>query len=208
MAAQDEGYVATFKSCCTVSIAKNTFDLEHSNHVIVHSYRSVVGTRISSDGCDLYSPTATVEWLARGLPQITEAFPRNEAPRYLIRDRDRTYGATFHADCGPWASQKNRHLAVEVTELRCYLLRCGSSLLILGAMLALLLYTVPAQAQLNRTWVASYGSGGACSRTDPCGSFQAAHDATNPGGEINCIDAGNYGGRSTWRLTQSAGQSA
>jgi hypothetical protein len=33
----------------------------------------------------------TAEWLAR---QITEAFPWNEAPRYLIRDRDRVYGAT------------------------------------------------------------------------------------------------------------------
>jgi transposase InsO family protein len=32
----------------------------------------------------------TVEWIAR---QITEAFPWNEAPRYLIRDRDRIYGA-------------------------------------------------------------------------------------------------------------------
>ena len=32
----------------------------------------------------------TAEWLAR---QITEAFPWNEAPRYLIRDRDHAYGA-------------------------------------------------------------------------------------------------------------------
>jgi transposase InsO family protein len=31
----------------------------------------------------------TAEWIAH---QITEAFPWNEAPRYLIRDRDRTYG--------------------------------------------------------------------------------------------------------------------
>ena len=30
------------------------------------------------------------EWIAR---QLTEAFPWNEAPRYLIRDRDRAYGA-------------------------------------------------------------------------------------------------------------------
>src|SRR5712675_747584 len=30
------------------------------------------------------------EWVAR---QITEAFPWNEAPRYIIRDRDRIYGA-------------------------------------------------------------------------------------------------------------------
>jgi transposase InsO family protein len=32
----------------------------------------------------------TVEWIAQ---QITEAFPWNEAPRYLIRDRDGIYGA-------------------------------------------------------------------------------------------------------------------
>jgi transposase InsO family protein len=31
----------------------------------------------------------TAEWIAR---QLTEAFPWDEAPRYLIRDRDRTYG--------------------------------------------------------------------------------------------------------------------
>jgi len=31
----------------------------------------------------------TAEWIAR---QITEAFPWNELPRYLIRDRDRIYG--------------------------------------------------------------------------------------------------------------------
>ena len=32
----------------------------------------------------------TAEWIAR---QLTEAFPWNEAPHYLIRDRDRIYGA-------------------------------------------------------------------------------------------------------------------
>jgi hypothetical protein len=32
----------------------------------------------------------TAEWIAR---QITEAFPWNEAPRYLTRDRDRIFGA-------------------------------------------------------------------------------------------------------------------
>jgi transposase InsO family protein len=32
----------------------------------------------------------TAEWIAR---QITEAFPWDEAPRHLIRDRDRVYGA-------------------------------------------------------------------------------------------------------------------
>jgi hypothetical protein len=31
----------------------------------------------------------TAEWIAR---QITDAFPWNEAPGYLIRDRDASYG--------------------------------------------------------------------------------------------------------------------
>ena len=34
----------------------------------------------------------TAEWMAR---QIAEAFPWEEAPRYLIRDRDRVYGQAF-----------------------------------------------------------------------------------------------------------------
>ena len=36
------------------------------------------------------TPHPSAEWIAR---QITEAFPWNEAPRYLIRDRDQVYGA-------------------------------------------------------------------------------------------------------------------
>ena len=42
----------------------------------------------------------TTEWVAR---QITEAFPWNEAPRYMIRDRDRIMVSSSHADCAPWA---------------------------------------------------------------------------------------------------------
>jgi transposase InsO family protein len=34
----------------------------------------------------------TAEWVAR---QLTEAFPWDEAPRYLIRDRDGVYGPAF-----------------------------------------------------------------------------------------------------------------
>src|SRR5258708_6213717 len=37
----------------------------------------------------------TAEWVAR---QITEAFPWDEAPRYVIRDRDQIYGAERVAD--------------------------------------------------------------------------------------------------------------
>src|SRR3982075_2458228 len=40
------------------------------------------------------TPHPTAEWIAR---QITEGFPWNEAPRYLLRDRDRVYGgAVLH----------------------------------------------------------------------------------------------------------------
>jgi transposase InsO family protein len=39
--------------------------------------------------------------------QITEAFPWNEAPRYLIRDRDQVYGALRRADSERWASVTN-----------------------------------------------------------------------------------------------------
>jgi transposase len=46
----------------------------------------------------------TAEWIAR---QITEAFPWDEAPRYLIRDRDGVYGAAVTPDCGQWASETN-----------------------------------------------------------------------------------------------------
>ncbi len=34
----------------------------------------------------------TAAWLSR---QVTEAFPRDTAPRYLLRDRDASYGANF-----------------------------------------------------------------------------------------------------------------
>jgi transposase InsO family protein len=36
----------------------------------------------------------TAEWLAR---QITEAFPWDSAPKYLIRDNDRAFGVAFNA---------------------------------------------------------------------------------------------------------------
>jgi hypothetical protein len=62
----------------------------------------------------------------------------------------------------------------------------------LGATLVLSLYAAPAQA-IPLTWVASNGTGSACTRAAPCATFQAAHDATDVRGEINCVDAGSYG---------------
>jgi transposase InsO family protein len=40
--------------------------------------------------CINVTANPTAEWVAR---QMTEAFPWNEPPRYMIRDRDRIYGA-------------------------------------------------------------------------------------------------------------------
>ena len=47
----------------------------------------------------------TADWIAR---QITEAFPWNEAPRYLIRDRDGGFGAASRVHYAPWASETSR----------------------------------------------------------------------------------------------------
>ena len=58
------------------------FDLLYAFVIIRIDRRDLVWINVTAD------PTA--EWVAR---QITEAFPWNEAPRYMIRDRDCIYGA-------------------------------------------------------------------------------------------------------------------
>jgi transposase InsO family protein len=58
------------------------FDLLYASVIVRLGRRDLVWINVTAN------PTA--EWVAR---QITEAFPWNEAPRYMIRDRDRIYGA-------------------------------------------------------------------------------------------------------------------
>jgi hypothetical protein len=58
------------------------FDLLYAFVIIRIHRRDLVWINVTAH------PTA--EWVAR---QITEAFPWNEAPRYMIRDRDCIYGA-------------------------------------------------------------------------------------------------------------------
>ena len=58
------------------------FDLLYAYIIVRLDRRELVWISVTAH------PTA--EWVAR---QITEAFPWNEAPRYMIRDRDRIYGA-------------------------------------------------------------------------------------------------------------------
>jgi hypothetical protein len=57
------------------------FDLLYAFVIVRLERRDLVWINVTTN------PTA--EWVAR---QITQAFPWNEAPRYMIRDRDRIYG--------------------------------------------------------------------------------------------------------------------
>src|SRR5919206_879994 len=63
-----------------------TFRLLYCLVILGHGRRQLIAFGVTAH------PTA--EWIAR---QITEAFPWNSAPKYLIRDRDRCYGPAFRA---------------------------------------------------------------------------------------------------------------
>ena len=71
-----------------------TFRLLYCFVVLCHDRRRVVLLNVTRH------PTA--EWVAR---QITEAFPFDTAPRYLIRDRDGIYGEIFR--------QRVRNMGIE-----------------------------------------------------------------------------------------------
>src|SRR5690349_3598944 len=57
---------------------------------------------------------------------------------------------------------------------------------------SVVLAATSAQA-IPRTFVSGTGSGTACTRAAPCATFQAAHDATTTGGQVNCLDPGDFG---------------
>jgi transposase InsO family protein len=61
-----------------------TFQLLYALLVLSHERRNVIHFDVTQN------PTQV--WLAR---QITEAFPWDTAPRFLLRDRDASYGQTF-----------------------------------------------------------------------------------------------------------------
>jgi hypothetical protein len=71
--------------------------------------------------------------------------------------------------------------------------------LMLGAFvagaLAAISFASPASAQATRTWVSGVGDdANPCSRTAPCKTFAGAISKTAAFGEINCLDAGGFGG--------------
>jgi putative transposase len=61
-----------------------TYRLLYGMVVLGHERRKVIHFDVT--------PNPTQAWLAR---QITEAFPWDTAPRFLLRDRDASYGQTF-----------------------------------------------------------------------------------------------------------------
>jgi transposase InsO family protein len=65
-------------------VASASFRLFYVMIILAHDRRNIVRTAVSEH------PTAA--WLSR---QVTEAFPWDTAPRYLVRDRDSSYGADF-----------------------------------------------------------------------------------------------------------------
>jgi hypothetical protein len=70
--------IAAMDLCVVPTIG---FDLLYAFVIVRLGRRELIWINVTAN------PTA--EWVAR---QITEAFPWNEAPRYIIRDHDRIYG--------------------------------------------------------------------------------------------------------------------
>jgi hypothetical protein len=65
-------------------VASATFRLLYVMIILAHDRRKIVRFDVTQH------PTAG--WLSR---QVTEAFPWDTAPRYLLRDRDTSYGSEF-----------------------------------------------------------------------------------------------------------------
>ena len=69
------------------------FDLLYALVIVCLARRDLVWINVTAN------PTA--QWITR---QITEAFPWDDAPRYLIRDRTGFTVPPSYVDCVPWAS--------------------------------------------------------------------------------------------------------
>jgi putative transposase len=65
-------------------VATATFQILYALIILGHDRRKVIHFEVTQN------PTQV--WLSR---QMTEAFPWETAPRYLLRDRDKSYGPAF-----------------------------------------------------------------------------------------------------------------
>ena len=84
------------------------FDLLYAFVIVQLGRRDLVWINVTAN------PTA--EWVAR---QITEAFPWDEAPHYLIRDRDRMYGSVVTRRVRAMGIRDNRQSAT-VSSTTCF----------------------------------------------------------------------------------------
>jgi hypothetical protein len=75
-----------------------SFRLLYGLLIMVHGRRQILWFGVTTH------PTA--EWIAN---QITEACGWEQAPRYLVRDRDRAYGEIFVQGFDQWASAIDQH---------------------------------------------------------------------------------------------------
>jgi transposase InsO family protein len=87
-------HVNDLVACDFFTVPTVTFKVLFVFMIMVHARRRILHFNITEH------PTA--QWTAQ---QVVEAFPWNEAPRYLLRDRDSIYGAAFR--------QRVRHMAIE-----------------------------------------------------------------------------------------------
>ena len=65
-------------------VASVSFRLLYVMIILAHDRRRIIHTAVTKH--------ATAGWLSH---QLTEAFPWDTAPRYLLRDRDASYGSEF-----------------------------------------------------------------------------------------------------------------
>jgi hypothetical protein len=80
-------------------VASVSFRLLYVMIIPAHDRRKIVRFDVTRN------PTA--RWLAR---QVTETFPWDTAPRYLLRDRDASYGAEFRRQVDAMGTLKSsRH---------------------------------------------------------------------------------------------------
>ncbi len=79
-----QNHLADLASVDLFVVPTATFRVLYVFVVLLHHRRKVVHFNVTE------SPTAS--WTAQ---QIVEAFPEDSAPRYLLRDRDATYGDVF-----------------------------------------------------------------------------------------------------------------
>ena len=104
------------------------FDLLYAFVIVRLDRRNLVWVNVTTN------PTA--EWIAR---QLSEAFPWDEAPRYLIRDRDQIYGTVVTrrmramgirdkptAPASPWQNGYAERLIGSIRR------ECGDHLIVLG----------------------------------------------------------------------------